>query len=933
MRQHRMAALIVAALAPLTWIPQHALAQKAKRCCLPNGTCSVLTAFDCGQAGGVYDDNYGACDPTSCIGKHHPGVGMSRAAARRMLREGVVHTVWWYPACGHENDLFTQPETNGLWQLTGSHGLIFAPQIRIDLRWNGRSPEACRGANWDLSNFQTHAASVAADLAAQVASAKAAFDLAHSNDGAVFNWSVRFEALGTANDWQVGPGVLPCFTNHAEDVATGKLPKRRYIAQGGRIAATGTDPGTGAPTIDIVDADYQSAFFQQFPADYYTAPSNATINIGADETPQTRTIVGYDPVNNRLTLDVAFSGNVVNSWFGISRSEPSPSGNVWPCYFFKEGAEEVEEWVIAFKNAMAAEMAAQSWPAGVGDPVAVIVADEDINGAGVFGEEANYWQYYNDNRANPEHPDSVGHTIDGERTLQEWHTDMAKYRSGQAITDFTTSVTYSPADQERRSYLSLTMTTAYNYWREQSTWQHLRALWPKAHLSQYILGGGYGVTNGNIANPAHRIEVPIGPGAANYHGVPTWKGAVAWEAYACITNPAIPFQTAADGGIIPVFYPSAEEFKAGEVVSFNDQFTDEIVVSSVGDAMYWVGGNYGVFIQFTSGFNNTRIIRIDSATELNTGAYALKLEDDLWVAGAGDPIEDDTFAIIYPNLPGAQALAPQNPILWPLMETFCNRYGELLGADGFQATGIKWAAEQARAHTRALPDNPYTVYLGPEGADGYFEQVAFRAYYPHRELGPMFCEDGWMGVDEWWRIGMQAADYGVNDFVWFTPVLNNDQASLDLVYQVIAAMSYTIYHRRMNEYSQVACIADWDENGEVDGLDRNLFGAEWMSGSNPETDLDNDGILIMDEDDMTIFEAAYNAGDCGDVDIEPPPEGCDADWCEDGSKTVADIFCFLADWFALEPDARTYGGAATPVQAIFTWLAVWFATPSGPCTP
>jgi hypothetical protein len=60
---------------------------------------------------------------------------------------------------------------------------------------------------------------------------------------------------------------------------------------------------------------------------------------------------------------------------------------------------------------------------------------------------------------------------------------------------------------------------------------------------------------------------------------------------------------------------------------------------------------------------------------------------------------------------------------------------------------------------------------------------------------------------------------------------------------------------------------------------------------------------------------------------------CDADWCQDGEKSVSDIFCFLADWFANDPDARTYGGASTPVQAIFAWLAVWFATPNGPCVP
>ncbi len=62
------------------------------------------------------------------------------------------------------------------------------------------------------------------------------------------------------------------------------------------------------------------------------------------------------------------------------------------------------------------------------------------------------------------------------------------------------------------------------------------------------------------------------------------------------------------------------------------------------------------------------------------------------------------------------------------------------------------------------------------------------------------------------------------------------------------------------------------------------------------------------------------------------PAFCDADWCQDGSVGVPDIFCFLSDWFALDPAARNYGG--TPgVPAIFAFLSEWFSTGQGPCTP
>ncbi len=62
------------------------------------------------------------------------------------------------------------------------------------------------------------------------------------------------------------------------------------------------------------------------------------------------------------------------------------------------------------------------------------------------------------------------------------------------------------------------------------------------------------------------------------------------------------------------------------------------------------------------------------------------------------------------------------------------------------------------------------------------------------------------------------------------------------------------------------------------------------------------------------------------------PQFCDADWCQDGSVGVPDIFCFLSDWFAMDPEARNYGG--TPgVPAIFAFLSEWFSTGQGPCTP
>ncbi len=69
-----------------------------------------------------------------------------------------------------------------------------------------------------------------------------------------------------------------------------------------------------------------------------------------------------------------------------------------------------------------------------------------------------------------------------------------------------------------------------------------------------------------------------------------------------------------------------------------------------------------------------------------------------------------------------------------------------------------------------------------------------------------------------------------------------------------------------------------------------------------------------------------NVGSCSG------PQFCDADWCQDGSVGVPDIFCFLSAWFANDPVARNYGGT-NGVPAIFAFLSIWFATGTGPCTP
>jgi len=73
-----------------------------------------------------------------------------------------------------------------------------------------------------------------------------------------------------------------------------------------------------------------------------------------------------------------------------------------------------------------------------------------------------------------------------------------------------------------------------------------------------------------------------------------------------------------------------------------------------------------------------------------------------------------------------------------------------------------------------------------------------------------------------------------------------------------------------------------------------------------------------------------NFFDLTNVSCTGGPAFCDADWCQDGVVGVADIFCFLSDWFANDPTARNYGGSPG-VPAIFAFLSEWFGEGTGPC--
>jgi hypothetical protein len=89
-------------------------------------------------------------------------------------------------------------------------------------------------------------------------------------------------------------------------------------------------------------------------------------------------------------------------------------------------------------------------------------------------------------------------------------------------------------------------------------------------------------------------------------------------------------------------------------------------------------------------------------------------------------------------------------------------------------------------------------------------------------------------------------------------------------------------------------------------------------------DVDGDG-----RQDLITVNTGPRGPGSGSVEIlrnalAPPPTVCAADFDNNGQVQVADIFAFLAAWFAGQPAAMNFGGVAG-VPAVFAFLTAWFA--------
>lgn len=101
-------------------------------CCLPDQTCTVMSAFDCGEAGGVFAGFYTLCINSNDCPQGNLGIGMSRSAAKRLLQEGVIHTLWTAGDPLLLNNSTATPIEN-LWNLA-ANGVLIAPHIYLDVR-------------------------------------------------------------------------------------------------------------------------------------------------------------------------------------------------------------------------------------------------------------------------------------------------------------------------------------------------------------------------------------------------------------------------------------------------------------------------------------------------------------------------------------------------------------------------------------------------------------------------------------------------------------------------------------------------------------------------------------------------------------------------------------------------------------------------------
>jgi len=865
------------------FLPGPALAQTTGACCIPEAACEFESAYQCMRDGGVFLPGAEIC----ICSRPNLGIGMSQTAARRLLRERVVHTLY----VERSADVYTDQRYVDLI----ANGVIIAPTFTYDLR---HGPVTDRVVNAEAG---------AAAILLAVEAARADWNTEHAPPNTLpFHWAIRLDAFGSSYIFQQGPAsVLPAFANHPGDVTGDKLTNHEYIYQDGVVASA-----SDYRTFTVTD----TTFFGQFDDPYYLLPTAARVKFGDHEA----AIEGFDRGTGTFTLVSSFTGTATGS-FTISRTDAGTAG-LLPCYFFKNGQEDVGEWVTAFCTYMAGNR-----PAGLSEPVAVIVSAEDFDLSGV--DFSNYLDYLNDNEGRDVNSEYL---IDANHTLQQWNDEFAVDQDNNPL-DFTPEATpFSPLNADVRSYLMNTLQTAYNHARDVSTWQHFRTLWPRAILSQYQLGDSYGV---KVA-PGDFVEVPRGPGEANYHGVRNWRESVSWDAYYCITNPAHSASfPLGDDRIVPMGYNSAS-FVRGFANAGSGIWTfpvQSFVNAPTFDPDQFLGMSLRVFIEFTSdGENNGLVVE---AASFASGVFTL-------LSPLTAPTElDDEFIVYYPYAP-AYTQYVLNGRLWPLMETFCDLYGQSVDREGFLATSKKWAAECSRAQTRALPKNPYTVYYGPgstdmetgtgDSYDGVDEYVSRLSTYPDE---PFSSKDGWLDGQDWGEVGSQDIDYGVNHFVWFLPKLFTSQGPGRSMTELVIAIGdmNTHYMNNLMIYQQMACIGDWDKDNQVDVDDAMAFSSA-LSGEARAADLNNDG--LFNSADTAIFEAAFCTGNCAPISGTgcTGMEGCDADWCQDEVVGVPDIFCFLADWFANDPTARNYGGV-NGVPAIFAFLAVWFATGIGPCPP
>ncbi len=67
-------------------------------------------------------------------------------------------------------------------------------------------------------------------------------------------------------------------------------------------------------------------------------------------------------------------------------------------------------------------------------------------------------------------------------------------------------------------------------------------------------------------------------------------------------------------------------------------------------------------------------------------------------------------------------------------------------------------------------------------------------------------------------------------------------------------------------------------------------------------------------------------GGCGETYVDSgTPEPCLADFDDNGTRDVPDIFAFLSAWFARDPAANFDGASGVEVPDIFAFLSLWFA--------